>query len=425
MMLSLYRAATILGGPLILMYLKQRKANGKEDLTRFSERLGLAGAERPAGVLIWLHAASVGESLSMLSLIQKLLKDNQNCHLMVTTGTITSARLMNERLPLRAFHQYIPVDRPSYVRRFLKHWRPDIALWAESEFWPNIITQTRACNIPMVLVNGRISPKSFAVWKRIPGLIRTLLQCFTFCLGQSDNDVERLEKLGCSKAENLGNLKFSAPALPVEEHDLNVLKITIGDRPLWLAVSTHSGEEEIIAGVHKKLKHKHPALLTIIIPRHPKRGEDIWHSLEADGSKCVLRSKGDPVTSHTDIYIANTLGELGLFFRLAEIVFMGKSLVPLGGQNPLEALCLDCAVLHGPHMMNFQWITEQMIECGCSLQINDEVDLAKNVSLLLSDPSTRRNMIRQGRAFVVSQSQVVDLVAKKIKPILDMANAAP
>lgn len=424
MMLSLYRAATIIGAPLILFYLNQRKARGKEDFTRFNERLGMPVADRPSGTLIWLHAASVGESLSMLPLIEKLLEDRPGCHLMLTTGTVTSAKLMKERLPERAFHQYIPVDRPSYVRRFLNHWRPDIALWAESEFWPNIITDTRARNIPMVLVNGRVSPKSFAGWQRARGLIKTLLSCFTLCLGQSDNDVERLNQLGSPNSKNLGNLKFAVPALPADEAELTKLKSIIGDRPVWLSASTHPGEEEIIARVHQKLKTAHPGLLTLIVPRHPGRGKDILKVLRPLGIISALRSKGDPIEDETDIYIANTMGELGLFFRLTEIAFMGKSLVPLGGQNPLEALRLDCAVLHGPHMMNFQWMSEQMISLGCSLQVDGEAQLAETLSQLLSDSARRQDMINQGKAFVDSQAQVVELVAKEIEMIMDAPNAS-
>jgi 3-deoxy-D-manno-octulosonic-acid transferase len=423
MMLSLYRAATILAAPLIIFYLNQRKASGKEDPTRFNERFGLVVAQRPSGTLIWLHAASVGESLSMLPLVEKLLADRPDCHLMVTTGTVTSAKLMKERLPARAFHQYIPVDRPGYVRRFLTHWRPDIALWAESEFWPNIITETHARNIPMVLVNGRISPKSFAGWQRARGLIKTLLQCFTLCLGQSDNDVDRLNQLGSLNSRNLGNLKFAVPALPADEQELSTLKSILGTRPVWLAASTHPGEEEIITEVHQKLKTKHPGLLTIIVPRHPSRGKDILTSVKSITSAVSLRSKSDPIESNTDIYIADTMGELGLFFQLTEIVFMGKSLVPLGGQNPLEALRLECAVLHGPHMMNFQWMSEQMIKLGCSCQVENAVELAETISRLMSDNQMRGDMIKQGTAFIDSHAQVVELVADEIETLLDTRDA--
>ena len=419
MMLTLYRTATILGAPLIHLYLNQRKARGKEDAARFGERMGTTAAPRPAGPLIWLHAASVGESLSMLPLIEKLLEDRPDCHLLMTTGTVTSAKLMQERLPGRAFHQYIPVDRPSYVRRFLEYWKPDIALWAESEFWPNIITEAQSRGIPMVLVNGRISPKSFAGWQRARSLIKTLLHGFTLCLGQTDADVDRLNKLGSKLTKHLGNLKFAVPALPADEQDLTQLRSEVGDRPIWLAASTHPSEEEIIARVHQNLKADHPGLLTVIVPRHPTRGIEIVERLQPIDVKCAKRSSGEVVNAATDIYIADTMGELGLFFRLTEIAFMGKSLVPLGGQNPLEALRLNCAVLHGPHMMNFQWMSEQMIQQGCSRQIKDEAELTAAVADLLTDASQRQNMIRQGQAFVDQHSQVIDLVASEIEIILD------
>tara|TARA_B100000315_G_scaffold257770_1_gene307657 strand:+ start:11613 stop:12905 length:1293 start_codon:yes stop_codon:yes gene_type:complete len=419
MMLSLYRLTTILGAPLIHYFLNQRKARGKEDPARFGERFGKSDMPRPAGPLYWLHAASVGESLSLLPLIDKLLADRPNCHLLMTTGTVTSAKLMQERLPDRAFHQYIPVDRPSYVKRFLDHWRPDISLWAESDFWPNMITEAQSRGIPMVLVNGRISPNSFAGWQRARSLIKTLLQGFTVCLGQSDEDVDRLNQLGSKQSKNLGNLKFAVPALPADDQELASLKTLMGDRPCWLAASTHPGEEEIIAEVHKQLKATYSDLLTVIVPRHPTRGEDIAQALQRLDVNLALRSTNSPLTADTDIYIADTMGELGLFFRLTDIAFMGKSLVPLGGQNPLEALRLDCAVIHGPHMANFQWMSEQMLSDGCSFQVNDAAQLSDAVSLLLTDEAKKDHMIRQGRAFVDSQSQVTERVAGEIETILD------
>ncbi|MBT7954554.1 MAG: 3-deoxy-D-manno-octulosonic acid transferase [Rhodospirillaceae bacterium] len=424
MMLSLYRLTTILGAPLIHYFLNRRKARGKEDPARFGERLGSTEKPRPEGPLYWLHAASVGESLSLLPLIDKLLADRPNCHLLMTTGTVTSAKLMQERLPERAFHQYIPVDRPSYVRRFLDHWRPDISLWAESDFWPNMITEAQSRNIPMVLVNGRISANSFAGWQRARSLIRALLQGFTLCLGQSQEDVDRLVLLGSRHTKNLGNLKFAVPALPVDDQEFASLKTLIGERPCWLAASTHPGEEEIIAEVHKQLKNTHSDLLTVIVPRHPTRGEDIAEALQRLDVRLALRSTNSPLTADTDIYIADTMGELGLFFRLTDIVFMGKSLVPLGGQNPLEALRLECAVIHGPHMANFQWMSEQMLSDGCSLQVNNAEELSNAVTQLLMDVAKKDQMIRQGNAFVDSQSQVTERVAQEIETILDHHLAA-
>ncbi len=424
MMLYLYRLTTILSAPLIHFFLNQRKARGKEDPARVDERFGKTDRPRPSGPLYWLHAASVGESLSLLPLIDVLLADRPNCHLLMTTGTVTSAKLMQERLPDRAFHQFIPVDRPSYVKRFLDHWRPDISLWAESDFWPNMIIETQLRGIPMILVNGRISPNSFAGWQRARKVIKTLLQGFTLCLGQSDEDVDRLNQLGSRNTNNLGNLKFAVPALPADDQELATLNSTIGDRPCWLAASTHPGEEEIIAEVHKQLKASHSGLLTVIVPRHPARGEDIAKALQRMDINLAIRSKNNPLTTETGIYIADTMGELGLFFRLTDIAFMGKSLVPLGGQNPLEALRLECAVIHGLHMANFQWMSEQMHESGCSIQVSNAAELGNAVSDLLTDISKRDQIIRQGSAFIDSQSQVTERVAHEIETILDHHLAA-
>ena len=423
MILKIYRIMTILGGPFILFYLNRRKSNGKEDAGRINERFGISTTRRPSGKLIWVHAASVGEAISMLHLIDKLLKKNINYHLMMTTGTVSSADLIESRLPSRAFHQYIPLDRPQYVRRFLDHWRPNIALWTESEFWPNIITGTREKNIPMVLVNGRISIKSFAGWQRAPGLIKTLLQCFTLCLGQSDTDVDRLSRLGALNPQNFGNLKFSAPPLPDDTEALSALQSMIGNRPVFIAVSTHSGEEKIIATAHTSIKSKHPNLLTIIIPRHSARGPEILRAVMPVIANSALRSKDSLITESTDIYIADTMGELGVFYRLTDIVFMGKSLIPLGGQNPLEALSLNCAVLHGPHMTNFQSMSEQMIELGCSIKVNNSEELANVTSNLLVDEKKRNNMINIGKDFISSQSEVVNIVADQINKILVTSHA--
>lgn len=419
MMLSLYRGATFLGAPLINYYLNKRKAAGKEDAARFPERLGQSDLPRPEGRLIWMHAASVGESLSLLPLIDHLLGSLSDTKILITTGTITSAKLMAERLPDGAFHQYIPVDRLSYVRRFLDHWRPDLTLWTESEFWPNFISETSARNIPLILINGRISPKAFAGWQKARGLIGHILRCFDLCLGQSGEDVERLLHLGATKAKSVGNLKFAVPALPVIDADLAELNSKVGDRPRWLAASTHPGEEQIVADVHKQLKSSHPELLTVIVPRHPARGIEVADLLRGQGLTTAVRSQDDPIDQNTDIYIADTMGEMGLFFRLSQIVFMGKSLVPLGGQNPLEAFRLECAVIHGPYMMNFQWMSEQMAQEDCAVTVADPEALAEAVDGLLGDDERCRELAANGTAFVESQAQVVELIGDEIQAVLN------
>ncbi len=418
-MLSLYRAATVLGTPLVRLYLAARMARGKEDRVRFGERLGRPGLPRPDGPLVWAHAASIGESLSMVPLVERLLDERPGLGVLFTTGTVTSATMMAERLPKGAFHQYVPVDRLSYVRRFLDHWRPDLVLWAESEFWPNLVTESAARSVSVILINGRISPRSFAGWRRAPGLIGRVLAGFTLCLGQAEIDAGRLRQLGAGNAKSVGNLKFATPPLPVNAKALDLLSANLGDRPRWLAASTHPGEEKLVAGVHRHLRVDHPDLLTIIVPRHPERGAAIAQTLRRGGHSVALRSTSETITAATDIYLADTLGELGLFFRIANVVFMGKSLVPLGGQNPIEPARLGCALIHGPHMANFEDMAARMREIGAATEVADETDLAVAVRGLLDDADRRRRSIAAAHAFVDAEAQVLDAVMAEVAPFLD------
>jgi 3-deoxy-D-manno-octulosonic-acid transferase len=419
MMLRLYRLATALGAPLIFLYLFRRKARGKEDRRRFGERLGHSGRARPAGPLVWAHAASIGESLSMLPLIERLRGERPAVNVLVTTGTVTSAGLLAERLPDGAFHQYVPVDRLRFVRRFLDHWRPDLVLWAESEFWPNLVSEPAARGIPMVLVNGRVSPRSFAGWQRWQRLIAGLLSGFALCLGQTEADAERLRRLGAPRAKCLGNLKCAVAPLPADEHELAGLAETFGDRPRWLAASTHAGEEDIAGHVHRRLKVNFPALLTIIVPRHPERGQEIAEAMRKTGLTVALRSAGDAPTPGTDIYVADTLGELGLFYRLCGIVFMGKSLVPLGGQNPLEAARLDCSLIHGPHMANFEEMVHRLRQAGASEEVADEAALALSVGRLLADDKERARRAAAAKTAAEAEAGVIDAVMMELAPFIE------
>ena len=369
--------------------------------------------------MCWAHAASVGESLSLLPLIARLIAERPGLNVLVSTGTVTSARLMADRLPAGAFHQYVPVDRIVYVRRFLDYWRPDVALWAESEFWPNLLVETSARNIPLILINGRISPRSFSGWQRFGGLIKKLLGEFNLCLGQTDTDAERLRQLGARNAKSVGNLKFAVPPLPVEDGDLATWQDVLDGRPRWLAVSTHPGEEDMAAGVHRRLAGAHPGLLTVIVPRHPDRGAEIATRLRRQGLAVSRRSVGDMIEPETDIYLADTMGEMGLFFRLAGIAFMGKSLVPLGGQNPLEAARLDCAIIHGPHMMNFEDIAARLDKAGAAIEVGDEKALGDAVQRLLGDEVERDRMAASAGDMAAAEAGVLDAVLGELKPFLD------
>jgi 3-deoxy-D-manno-octulosonic-acid transferase len=411
--LALYRGATRLAGPLVDRYLEKRLAQGKEDPLRFAERRGEASRPRPDGFLTWVHGASVGEAISALPLVRELLARGP---VLVTTGTVTSARLMAERLPAGALHQYVPVDRPDWVTRFLAHWRPDLALWLESELWPNLVVATKARGTPMVLVNGRMSARSAARWRWAPGAIRQLLGAFDVCLAQTEDVAARFRELGASRVATPGNLKFAAAPLPADEVELARLRATVGERPCWLAASTHPGEEAMAGRVHQALAPRVPGLLTIVAPRHPARGAEIAAAL---GGAVRRRTIGE--LPDGDIYVADTLGELGLLYRLAPVVLIGGSLVPHGGQNPLEPARLGCAVLHGPHMANF---ADALDLLGDALTpVADEMALAEIVAALLADTQRRAALGEAARSRADQGAGALDAVMLALAPYLPDARA--
>lgn len=385
--LWLYRLLTQVGAPLIDGLLKRRLAQGKEDENRLPERRGLSEIARPEGTLIWIHAASVGESQSSLALIAALLKGRPHIHILQTTGTLTSAKLMSERLPSQCFHQFAPLDRMPWVCRFLDHWRPDMALWMESELWPNLVEETARRNIPAVLINARMSMRTFRRWKIFKGTARNLLGKFSLCLAQTEEQAECLRALGAPCVKYLGNLKFSAAPLPCDPSELERLQAAVGGRPVWLASSTHPGEEDLAATVHIGLKRTMPDLLTIIVPRHPSRGQEIAEDLRTRGLRVTRRSDGS--LPDGEIYIADTLGELGLFYRLSGIAYIGGSMGSHGGHNPLEAAQLDCAIVYGPDMGNFKSVARDLAHAGGAIQIDSGQGLEASIASLLNDPARR------------------------------------
>ena len=424
MSLALYRAFTTLAAPLIRLYLARRRRAGREDGERLEERMGIASLPRPDGKLVWVHAASVGESLSMLAVIERLARDRPALNLLVTTGTVTSARMLAERLPPCVPHQYFPVDRLAWVRRFMDHWRPDLVLWVESEFWPNMVSEIGARGIPAILVNARISPRSYAGWRRVPGTIRRLLATFALCLAQSGDDRDKLLALGAGEVRTPGNLKFAAAPLPADDGELARMREACGGRPCWLAASTHPGEEEIIAAAHEALGTRHAGLATFIVPRHPGRGPAIAAALRDRGLIVARRSAGDALAPDTDIYLADTMGELGLFFRLVKVIFMGGSLVPHGGQNLLEPAKIGCAIVHGPHMTNFRAIADEMQAAGATAVAADADAVAEEVGRLLADDSLRAGRIAAAARVAAASGGILDAFMAELAPYLD-APAAP
>jgi 3-deoxy-D-manno-octulosonic-acid transferase len=362
--LGLYRLVGRAGRPLVRGHLRRRAERGREDAGRLGERFGHAGRERPEGPLVWFHGASVGESLSALPLIGRVREAWPGLNLLVTTGTVTSAKLLAERLPEGVIHQYIPIDLPTEVGRFLDHWRPDLGLLIESELWPNLLTAAHQRAVELILVNGRMSKASYKSWRRLPPVIRRLLTLFSLTLAQTPENQRHFKELGAVDPQCLGNLKFAAPPLSADAQALAALTETLGDRPRWLAASTHPGEDELAAEVHTNLAGRRPGLLTLIVPRHPGRGPDIAQSLGARGLAVARRGAGQAPSDHTEVYVADTIGELGLWYRLAKVVFVGGSLVPHGGQNLLEPAAQGCAILCGPHTMNFARIADDLAAAG-------------------------------------------------------------
>jgi 3-deoxy-D-manno-octulosonic-acid transferase len=384
-LLSAYRALTGLAEPLATRLLRRRLANGKEDPDRMPERLGRPGRVRPRGALIWVHAASVGESLSVLPLIREIGRVRNDVNILVTTGTVTSGRVMGERLPSFAFHQFVPVDTPSAVKAFLDHWRPDLALWVESELWPNMLSATHTRRVPMILINARMSDRSFRGWRRASGAARELIGTFDLCLAQDEGVGQKLKRLGARRVLVPGNLKLVGDPLPHDAGVLGDLRLATMDRPIWLLASSHPGEEEIAGQVHLRVAKALKRLLTVIVPRHPQRGAEIAEKL-ASNFRVRRRSKGELPAEDTEIYIADTLGELGVFFRLAPVAVMGGSFVPHGGQNPLEPARLGVPVLSGPHVGNFKDIYRMLSDAGGAEVLPSPNELAGRLVALLDNP---------------------------------------
>ena len=380
--------------PLAPQILRRRAAKGREDPSRIEERLGYATLGRPGGPLVWIHGASVGETLSALPLIEQIGRERPGVTVLVTSGTTTSAEILARRLPPFALHQYVPVDGPAAVTRFLDHWRPDLAVFTESEIWPNLILETSARGTPLALVNARISHRSFSRWRRNSGIARPLFNRLALVLAQNERFARWFSLLGARDVRNFGNIKIDSPPPPVDAAALERLRAAVAGRALLLAASTHPGEDEIVAVAHRLLGERHPGLLTIIVPRHPERGQPIADMLAAQGLRAKRRSLSDLPDATTDIYIADTIGELGTFYALSPIAFIGGSLVKHGGQNPIEAVRHGTAVLTGPHTHNFTDAYNALLRAKGAEAVSDAATLADAASRMLTDADALAGMQR-------------------------------
>lgn len=423
---TLYRGLTVLVEPLLPLYLQLRVIKGKEDAARLKERFGHPSVVRPLGKLIWCHAASVGEALSLLPLLKRLGDLPNRPALLLTTGTKSSAELLAKRLPKGVIHQYIPFDTMAAMHRFMRHWQPDLALLVESELWPNLIGTLRAYKIPAALINARMSMRSANNWLHFAELwIRALLRVFDVVLAQSQDDVVRLRTLGALQVRCVGNLKAAADPLPYVENDLLALQTAIGNRPIWVMASTHAGEEALACKVHKIMEKTFPDLLTIIVPRHPARADAIIDNIVQEKCMVVRRSQGHLPDTSTHIYLADTFGELGLFYRLSRVVCIGGSFGEIGGHNPLEAAHFDCAILFGPDMRNFAEMASQLIAAGAARQVQDKQGLATQLIWLLQNADEQAELRDAANRFAADQSHTLDRFMTELQPLLNASLASP
>jgi 3-deoxy-D-manno-octulosonic-acid transferase len=416
MMLRVYQRLSAVAVPLTPVLLKRRMKQGKEDPARINERRGMTKDVRPHGPLVWIHGASVGEILAAAGLIERLRA--LNLRILITSGTVTSADIVTKRFPPDVIHQYVPYDSPRYVARFLDHWQPSLALFIESDLWPNLIMAGASRRLPMVLINGRMSHRSFPRWRRFSNTIEALLGRFDVCLAQSDTDAERFAALGSRNVVTTGNLKLDVQAPPADNARLERLMAVTRGRPVIVAASTHAGEEEILLETHRELAGYFSGLLTVIVPRHPNRGEAIAGMIAASGLHVARRSHEDLPTATTDIYVADTMGELGLFYRLAPIVFMGGSLVEHGGQNPIEAIKLGAAIVHGPHVFNFTDVYDALDAAGGAKQADSRETLVQQLGQWLANPAARLVSVEAATRVVDQLGGALDRTLAALEPYL-------
>jgi 3-deoxy-D-manno-octulosonic-acid transferase len=414
--LSLYRWGGVALYPIVGPYLGFRAAKGKEDRSRRRERYGFASVPRPTGPLVWFHAASVGETMAVIPLIKEVRR--RGIAVLLTTGTITSAKVVRERLGPDVIHQYVPLDVKPAISRFLEYWHPDLAIMAESEIWPMTILELGKRHIPQVLVNGRISDRSFPRWKRRMSIADAIFENFALVIAQSELDADRFRTLGALPVMVSGNLKVDTDAPPADSAVLRGYLDQIRDRRTWAAISTFEGEEAAAGNVHRALKER-TGLLTIIVPRHPERGDAIADMLTARGLKVARRTLNDPLTPETDIFLGDTIGEMGLYLRMTEIAFVGRSLFAEGGQNPLEPAMLGCAILSGGNVQNFRESYQQLARNGSAKMVRDVEMLAKGVHYLMMNDDMRKQMIEAGQETVQEMRGALRTTIKGLEPYIN------
>ncbi|EFO34489.1 3-deoxy-D-manno-octulosonic-acid transferase [Roseibium sp. TrichSKD4] len=413
---KLYLGLTRLGEPLYSVLHKKRIKKGKDDPLRSGERFGEPGQTRPEGTLVWVHAASVGETNSVLPLIEALAEQGHT--VLLTTVTMTSAEIAVKQLPDRAVHQYAPFDSPRLLESFLNYWQPSVALFVESEIWPGTLAALKERNCPTVLVNGRMSQRSFRGWGKAPSTAGFLFGAFDLAMAQSPHDGERLQRLGCKRVECPGNLKFDSVVPDPSFEEVARLKAAIGSRKVWLAALTHPGEEESAFAAHLDVRDRHPGGLLMLVPRHPDRRAEIATLAKEYGLSVSQRSKGALPALTDDVYLGDTLGEMGLFYSLAPIAFLGGSLTDRGGHNPLEAIQFDTALITGPHVANAKNTYRDLWTAGAARKIPSADKLAEEVNFLLENEAECASQIANAHKIIENGRGALVRVMKLIEPYL-------
>lgn len=388
---------------------------------RAHEKLGHASEPRPdTGPVIWFHAASVGETLSVLALITRMGVALPQAHFVITSGTATSAALVAQRIPPRCVHQFAPLDAPGPLKRFLKHWRPTAAIFVESELWPQMLRRTHASGARMALVNARLSEKSIAGWRKRPRLARYLFEVFDLILTQNDAMAQAIVSLNAppDRVARGINLKSMSDPLPINEDTLFEARAALGHRPVWVASSTHPGEEKTVLAAHKALLQAHPDLCLILVPRHPDRGQEVMNLIAGAGLSLTRRTRGDQPGGQ--VFLADTMGELGTWYALTDIVFVGGSLSPIGGHNPFEVAQSGAAVLSGTHVSNFAETYSEMEAIGAARHVADATDLAARVDHLLRDDADRARVCRAAQEFTAGQTNRLDGIAARLIAALEL-----
>lgn len=412
--LQAYRWIGAAAYPMIGVYVAMRATRGKEQRERRGERYGKPSVPRPPGPLVWVHAVSVGETGAVAAIITRLRANNIN--VVLTTGTVTSATMAVERFGNTVMHQYVPLDLKPAVSRFLHHWKPDLAIFAESEIWPMTILELGARRIPQVLINGRMSDRSFRRWQNRIALAESLFENFAHVAAQSERDAERFEALGARPVTVSGNLKADVPLPPVEPDLVAQMKTRVANRPVWLAISTHEGEELAAARVHRALRKLWPRLLTVVVPRHPARSDELAQMFHKLGLRVARRSHDSLPVSDTEVFLGDSIGEMGLYLRMGKIAFVGRSLTARGGQNPLEPAMLGCAVLTGPNIANFEDIYSRFLETRAARVIDDDRALAKAVNHMLGNEALCDAMAKAGARVITDMEGALERTWSTLTP---------